>query len=199
MDKATRDAISITDPTTELGATHSHTSGDEINFVAEEDEIAIYIDPITGRTVKANENIQLNFMIEKKMLNSNRYANLFSGATDSFVWPYFCDAPPFKPRTQIWYSIGRLNHCKPCTLSDLKRAHEMEDDDADSYKRNIYRSFTIGFALIITGIVFCVLGTLLGIAYTTYYCMMAKNKISGAERTNDDIKVAVSTSGVESL
>ena len=75
----------------------------------------------------------------------------------------------------------------------------MEDDDADSYKRNIYRSFTIGFALIITGIVFCVLGTLLGIAYTTYYCMMAKNKTSGAERTNDDIKVAVSTFGEESL
>lgn len=97
VDKATRDAVSITDPAPQhrhLGATNTATFGDEINFVAEEDEIALYIDPITGRTLKAFENTQLNFMIEEKMLNSNRYANLFSATPDSFVWPYVCDSPP---------------------------------------------------------------------------------------------------------
>jgi len=98
VDKAMRDAVSITDPAPQhrhLSATNADTSATpQINFVAEKDELALYIDPITGRTVKANENTQLNFMIEEKMLNSNRYANLFS-ASDSFVWPYICDSPPY--------------------------------------------------------------------------------------------------------
>lgn len=155
VDKAVRDAVTITDP---VGATNSDNSGDEIHFVAGEDDISIFIDPITGLVLKGNANTQLNFMIEATMLNSNRYANLFSASTDngnSFVWPYVY----------------------------LKRTQILEDDDADNYKRRIYGSFTLGFALIITGIVLCVLCTLLGIVS----CVISK-KTRGARSPDTESK-----------
>ena len=69
-------------------------------------------------------------------------------------------------------------------LADLKRVHVLEDDDADNYKRKVYAGFTLGFALIIAGIVLCVLCTLLGIIS----CIMAKNKKSGAKNADSQSK-----------
>ena len=149
VDKAVRDAVSITDP---MGTTNIDTSKNEIYFVAGEDELSLYIDPITGLTLEGRENTQLNFMIEAKMLNSDRYANLFSAVSDngdSFVWPY------------VYF----------------KRTMSLEDDDADEYKRHIYGGYTTGFALIITGIIMMCLCTILGIVL----CVMAKKDAKRTE------------------
>lgn len=67
----------------------------------------------------------------------------------------------------------------------------MKDDDADNYKRRVYGGFTIGFALIIAGIVLCVLCTLLGIVSF----MMTKNQSSGANNADTQSKADNSKDG----
>ena len=76
-----RDAVSITLP----GSTT------EIVYDQATDELALFFEPISGRAIKGLERLQTNFYIEKTMLDSTRYANIFSGTTDNgdvFVWPY---------------------------------------------------------------------------------------------------------------
>lgn len=75
-----REAVSIT----EVG------SSTETYFTEENDGISVYFDPITGRALKGLEYLQANFYVEKTLLSSLRYGNIFTADTDNsdtFVWP----------------------------------------------------------------------------------------------------------------
>merc|ERR1712084_127074 len=76
-----RNAVSITMP--------AETT--EINYDASKDELALFVEPITGAVVSGYERLQTNWYIEKSMMDTRRYANLFSAETDNgdvFVWPF---------------------------------------------------------------------------------------------------------------
>lgn len=75
-----REAVSIT----EVG------SSDQIYFDEAKDGVSVFYEPITGSAIKGSEYLQSNFYVEATLLDSQRYANLFTADTDnenSFVWP----------------------------------------------------------------------------------------------------------------
>jgi hypothetical protein len=116
-DPAIRNAVSIT------AAVGDAT---EVNYVEAQHELALYFEPITGQAVQGLERLQSNFYVEAAMLNSARYANVFS-TTTRFVWPYLF----------------------------VQRHKKIESDDATRFKDNIYFAYRVGFALDIVGIVLC--------------------------------------------
>merc|ERR1712051_138378 len=76
-----RNAVSITRP--------AETA--EIYYDASKDELALFVEPITGAVITGYERLQTNWYIEKSMIDTARYANLFSAETDNndvFVWPF---------------------------------------------------------------------------------------------------------------
>jgi hypothetical protein len=108
----------------------------ELQYVAANDELALFVDPISGATIKGYERLQLNFYIERTLLDSARYANVFSADTDhgdSFVWPFLY----------------------------IKQSPTITDDDAVSYKAAIYDTFSMGVVIAGTGIGLLLLTVLL--------------------------------------
>merc|ERR1712113_1370671 len=80
-DASVRDAVSIT------------RRGDsaEIMYDASKDELALFVEPITGAVIRGYERLQMNWYIERSLIDTSRYANIFSAQTDNndvFVWPF---------------------------------------------------------------------------------------------------------------
>merc|ERR1712038_1889568 len=80
-DTPVRDAVSITRP--------SDTA--EIYYDSSKDELALFVEPITGAVITGYERLQTNWYIERSMIDTARYANVFAAETDNsdvFVWPF---------------------------------------------------------------------------------------------------------------
>jgi len=80
-DASVRNAVSITRP----------KEAKELHYEAEQDELALFVEPITGSVITGYERLQTNWYIEKSMIDTARYANVFSASTDNgdvFVWPF---------------------------------------------------------------------------------------------------------------
>jgi len=80
-DASVRDAVSIT----------RHWNASEMYYDASKDELALFVEPITGAVITGYERLQTNWYIEKSMIDTMRYANIFSAETDNndiFVWPF---------------------------------------------------------------------------------------------------------------
>merc|ERR1711920_421258 len=76
-----RNAVSITKP--------AETA--EMYYDSSKDELALFVEPITGAVITGYERLQTNWYIEKSMVDTARYANIFSAETDNsdvFVWPF---------------------------------------------------------------------------------------------------------------
>ena len=124
-----REAVSITE---------AGSSTAEIYFDEAKDGVAVYYDPITGLAIKGREYLQANWYVEATLLDSQRYANVFTADTDnddSFVWPYVF----------------------------VRRHVEIADDDASSLKEAYQTPFVIGLVLDVFGIVSFVMCFILGI------------------------------------
>ena len=168
-----REAVSIT----EVG------SSTQIYFDEAEDGIAVFYDPITGLAIKGREYLQANFYVEATLLDSQRYANIFTADTDnddSFVWP--CAQWRLEPMAQA--QANRLQHCFfhhytylcvcECTDVFVRRYVEISDDDARSIKEAYQTPFIIGLVLDIFGIVSFVMCSLLGLM--CFLMMRAREK-----------------------
>ena len=139
-----REAVSIT----EVG------SSDQIYFDEAKDGVSVFYEPITGAAIKGREYFQSNFYIEATLLDSIRYANLFTADTDnedSFVWP--CAQLLIEPIAPA--RANRAPHCFFCVCADVfvRRNLEISDDGADSLKKGFQSAFTAGAALHILGYV----------------------------------------------
>ena len=80
-DAAVRDAVSIVNATT----------GEELVYDLKTSGPGLWFEPFSGWLVKGNERFQNNFIVERTMLDSPMYANIFGGNDDNndvFVWPY---------------------------------------------------------------------------------------------------------------
>merc|ERR1711957_557447 len=80
-DAAVRNAVSITLP----------SSTEELHYEASKDELALFVEPITGAVITGYERLQTNWYIERSMVDTARYANVFSAESDNndvFVWPF---------------------------------------------------------------------------------------------------------------
>merc|ERR1712190_572408 len=76
-----RNAVSITRP--------SDTA--EIYYDSSKDELALFVEPITGAVITGYERLQTNWYIERSMIDTARYSNVFAAETDNndvFVWPF---------------------------------------------------------------------------------------------------------------
>jgi len=76
-----RGAVSLTRP----------GEAEELYYEADRDELALFVEPITGTVITGYERLQTNWYIEKSMIDTARYANVFSASTDNgdvFVWPF---------------------------------------------------------------------------------------------------------------
>ena len=168
-----REAVSIT----EVG------SSTQIYFDEAEDGIAVFYDPISGLAIKGREYLQANFYVEATLLDSQRYANIFTADTDnddSFVWP--CAQWRLEPMAQA--QANRLQHCFfhhytylcvcECTDVFVRRYVEISDDDARSIKEAYQTPFIIGLVLDIFGIVSFVMCSLLGLM--CFLMMRAREK-----------------------
>jgi len=63
----------------------------EIHYDDSKDELALFVEPITGSVITGYERLQTNWYIEKSMMDTSRYANIFSAESDNgdiFVWPF---------------------------------------------------------------------------------------------------------------
>ena len=80
-DASVRDAVSVVNATT----------GEELNYDLETSGPGLWFEPFSGWLVKGNERFQNNFIVERTMLDSPMYANIFGRSDDNndvFVWPY---------------------------------------------------------------------------------------------------------------
>merc|ERR1740121_1005053 len=80
-DSTVRDAVSIT----------KKDDTAEIYYDKSKDELALFVEPITGAVINGYERLQTNWNIEKSMIDTMRYANIFSAESDNgdvFVWPF---------------------------------------------------------------------------------------------------------------
>ena len=132
-DAAVRDAVSIT-------AQRGDGDGEqeELHWSEEADELALFVEPITGLTIRGYERLQTNWYVERSMLDSRRYANLFSADTDNgdtFVWPYLY----------------------------VKRQPEISDENAKDFRKLIYGAYDVGAALDCIGFVLFLLCTIMAI------------------------------------
>merc|ERR1719491_1344461 len=63
----------------------------EIHYDDSKEELALFVEPITGSVITGYERLQTNWYIEKSMMDTSRYANVFSAESDNgdiFVWPF---------------------------------------------------------------------------------------------------------------
>merc|ERR1711920_951883 len=53
--------------------------------------LALFVEPITGAVITGFERLQTNWYIERSLIDTVRYANVFSAESDNgdvFVWPF---------------------------------------------------------------------------------------------------------------
>tara|TARA_B110001452_G_C15235075_1_gene427638 strand:+ start:120 stop:3326 length:3207 start_codon:yes stop_codon:yes gene_type:complete len=80
-DASVRDAVSMVNATT----------GEDLVYDLETNGPGLWFEPFSGWLVKGNERFQNNFIVERTMLDSPMYANIFGRSDDNndvFVWPY---------------------------------------------------------------------------------------------------------------
>jgi len=117
-DAAVRNAVSITLP----------NSTEELHYEAAKDELALFVEPITGAVITGYERLQTNWYIEKKMMDTSRYANVFS-TNEVFVWPFMY----------------------------IKKEPAITEEGANSFKRVIYGAYDYGFHLSMLGVIMCLI------------------------------------------
>jgi len=101
-------------------------NGSEVIFDPVTDGTFLDLEPMTGKVFNGEERLQFNFMIEKTMLNSNRYASIFGATTDNgdrFVWPY----------------------------AILDRQTTLTDDQASKFKSAVYGAYVMAFIVVVVG------------------------------------------------
>jgi len=116
-----RDAVSIT----------RHGDSSEIYYQPARDELALFVEPITGAIVAGYERLQMNWYIERSMIDSARYSNIFSAQTDNddtFVWPFMY----------------------------IKKEPSITDSGAKKFVEQIYGTYDLGFHLDLFGFVMAV-------------------------------------------
>uniref|UniRef100_A0A7S2IZ08 Uncharacterized protein n=1 Tax=Haptolina brevifila TaxID=156173 RepID=A0A7S2IZ08_9EUKA len=141
-DTAVRDAVSMTLP----GST------DELIYDAANDELAIFVEPITGRVIRGYQRLQSNFYIDKTFINSARYANVFNSDTDNsdtFVWPFMY----------------------------IKRSPTIARDQSKAFIDTLYGTYRLGFALDVIGIILFPLCLACGIC-----CLQSAHKAAKLRR-----------------
>merc|ERR1719343_538463 len=122
-----RNAVSITRP--------AETT--EIYYDASQDELALFVEPITGAVIRGYERLQTNWYIEKSMIDTTRYASMFSAETDNsdvFVWPFMY----------------------------IKKEPAITDSGAKEFISLIYGTYDMGFHLDFLGIMISILCAILG-------------------------------------
>merc|ERR1712151_943017 len=126
-DDAVRDAVSITRP----------SDTDEIYYDASKDELALFVEPITGAVINGYERLQTNWYIERSMIDTARYANVFAAESDNndvFVWPFMY----------------------------IKKEPAITDSGAKDFINLIYGAYHMGFYLDFLGIMVSILCAILG-------------------------------------
>merc|ERR1712084_169962 len=126
-DASVRDAVPITRP----------GDSSELTYEASKDELALFVEPITGAVIKGYERLQTNWYIEKSMIDTSRYANIFSSETDNsdvFVWPFMY----------------------------IKKEPAITDSGANDFINLIYGTYNMGFDLDCFGIMVSILCAILG-------------------------------------
>merc|ERR1712137_1368330 len=109
-DASVRDAVSIT----------RHGDSSEIMYDASKDELALFVEPTTGAVIAGYERLQMNWYIERSMIDSSRYSNIFSAQTDNddvFVWPFMY----------------------------IKKEPSITDSGAKKFVEQIYGTYDLGF------------------------------------------------------
>jgi len=117
-----RDAVSITLP----------KDTTEIYYDKSKDELALFVEPITGAVITGYERLQTNWYIEKSMIDTTRYANIFSADSDNddvFVWPFMY----------------------------IKKEPGIDDKGAKDFISIIYGAYENAFHLDLLGIMMCVI------------------------------------------
>merc|ERR1712060_107139 len=125
-DAAVRNAVSITMP----------SSAEEVYYEALKDELALFVEPITGAVITGYERLQTNWYIEKSMIDTGRYATIFSSETDNsdvFVWPFMY----------------------------IKKEPAITDSGAHDFINLIYGAYDMGFHLDCFGIMISILCAIL--------------------------------------
>merc|ERR1712207_35789 len=87
--------------------------------------------PITGAVIRGFERLQTNWYIERSMIDTSRYASIFSASSDNddvFVWPFMY----------------------------IKKEPAITDSGAEKFISLIYGSYDMGFHLDMLGIVMSV-------------------------------------------
>merc|ERR1711920_1129864 len=121
-----RSAVSITLP----------TERQEMYYNGSKDELALFVEPITGAVITGYERLQTNWYIEKSMIDTARYATIFSAETDNndvFVWPFMY----------------------------IKKEPAITDSGADDFINLIYGAYDMGFHLDCFGIMVSILCAIL--------------------------------------
>merc|ERR1712038_139945 len=125
-DTPVRNAVSITRP--------AETT--EIYYDASKDELALFVEPITGAVITGYERLQTNWYIERSMIDTARYANVFAAETDNsdvFVWPFMY----------------------------IKKEPAITDSGAKDFISLIYGAYDMGFHLDFLGVMISILCTIL--------------------------------------
>jgi len=120
-DATLRDAVSIT----------RRGESSEIQYEPARDELALFVEPITGAVIAGYERLQMNWYVERSMIDSARYSNLFSAQTDNddvFVWPFMY----------------------------IKKEPSITDSGAKKFVEQIYGTYDLGFHLDLFGFVMAV-------------------------------------------
>jgi len=121
-DAAVRNAVSITLP----------NSAEELHYEAAKDELALFVEPITGSVITGYERLQTNWYIERSFMDTARYANVFSADSDNndvFVWPFMY----------------------------IKKEPAITDSGASNFKKVIYGAYDNGFHLSMLGVIMCLI------------------------------------------
>merc|ERR1712238_235119 len=121
-DASVRNAVSITLP----------NSAEELHYEAAKDELALFVEPITGSVITGNERLQTNWYIERSFMDTARYANVFSADSDNndvFVWPFMY----------------------------IKKEPAITDSGASNFKKVIYGAYDNGFHLSMLGVIMCLI------------------------------------------
>jgi len=159
-DASVRDAVSIT----------RHWDKSEIMYEASKDELALFVEPITGAVITGYERLQTNWYVERSLIDTPRYANIFSAETDNndvFVWPFMY----------------------------IKKEPAITDAGAKEFVSLIYGAYDRAFLLDLVGFVLA-----LGCALVAFICRQpnyAKNFASATGRPASKAKAPSATAAAQ--
>jgi len=138
----------------------------EIMYEASKDELALFVEPITGAVITGYERLQTNWYVERSLIDTPRYANIFSAETDNndvFVWPFMY----------------------------IKKEPGITDAGAKEFVSLIYGAYDRAFLLDLVGLVLA-----LGCALVAFICRQpnyAKNYASATGRPGSKAKAPSAT------